>query len=120
MLDEPTNHLDIPGIEWLEKTLKAFKGEVLVVSHDRFFLDAVATEIWEIRDTHLATFSGGYSQYQSRLREMQANEAKETMQWLRQDYPHPPPARRTRADLRHNMGEPESEDRLPVPDARRA
>jgi ATPase subunit of ABC transporter with duplicated ATPase domains len=83
VLDEPTNHLDIPGIEWLEKTVKEFPGSVLVVSHDRTFLDAVSTEIWEVRDARLTTYSGGYSAYQERLREMQANEAKEYAKWQR-------------------------------------
>ncbi|MGE5580475.1 MAG: ABC-F family ATP-binding cassette domain-containing protein [Bacillota bacterium] len=83
VLDEPTNHLDIPGIEWLEKTVKEFPGSVLVVSHDRTFLDAVATEIWELRDTRLATYTGGYSAYQERLREMRANEAREYAKWQR-------------------------------------
>lgn len=83
VLDEPTNHLDIPGIEWLEKTIRAFAGTVLAVSHDRFFLDAVSTEIWELRDCHLATYSGGYSAYTRAVREDQAHRTKEYAKWQR-------------------------------------
>jgi len=83
VMDEPTNHLDIAGIEWLEKTIRGFSGAVVVVSHDRFFLDSVATRIWELRDGRLAAFSGGYSAYRERLREQQANETKEYAKWQR-------------------------------------
>ena len=62
-LDEPTNHLDITAVEWLEGYLKEFPGAVLVVSHDRFFLDAVATTVWEMDFGSLETYRGNYSQY---------------------------------------------------------
>ncbi|HEV8516585.1 MAG TPA: ABC-F family ATP-binding cassette domain-containing protein [Candidatus Limnocylindrales bacterium] len=63
LLDEPTNHLDVAAIEWLEGTLAQRRGAVLVASHDRAFLDAVVTRIWELRDRRLVTFRGGYSAY---------------------------------------------------------
>ncbi|MFI5292347.1 MAG: ABC-F family ATP-binding cassette domain-containing protein, partial [Candidatus Limnocylindrales bacterium] len=63
LLDEPTNHLDIGAIEWLEQALVRRHGALLVASHDRTFLDAVADRIWEIRDRRLEAFRGGYSAY---------------------------------------------------------
>ncbi len=62
LLDEPTNHLDQDGLAWLEQFLAAFKGAVLVVSHDRRFLDAVVTRIYELTD-ELTTYDGGYTAY---------------------------------------------------------
>ncbi len=63
MLDEPTNHLDLNSVEWLEGYIKAFKGTVLTISHDRFFLDQVAQRIIEIVDGHGEFYSGNYSFY---------------------------------------------------------
>nr|MBN1229418.1 ABC-F family ATP-binding cassette domain-containing protein [Anaerolineae bacterium] len=63
ILDEPTNHLDLQAIEWLEKWLKTFEGALLIVSHDRYFMDAVATRIWELTHGHLLEYSGNYSHY---------------------------------------------------------
>ena len=63
ILDEPTNHLDFETMEWLEEYLKAYSGAVLVVSHDRYFLDAVCTRIWEIENNTLLTYKGNYSAY---------------------------------------------------------
>ena len=63
ILDEPTNHLDIDTMEWLENYLKAYRGAVLVVSHDRYFLDAVCTQIWELRGKSIHTYRGNYSAY---------------------------------------------------------
>lgn len=62
-LDEPTNHLDMNSVEWLEEFIKSYPGTVLVVSHDRRFLDKTATRIMELRANHLASYSGNYSQY---------------------------------------------------------
>ncbi len=62
-MDEPTNHLDIDAVEWLEGFLKEFPGAVLVVSHDRYFMDAVATTIWELDFGTLETYRGSYSHY---------------------------------------------------------
>lgn len=63
LLDEPTNHLDIRMMEWLEGYLREFKGGVLVVSHDRVFLDNVATRILEMEDGRLSSFPGNYTKY---------------------------------------------------------
>jgi ATP-binding cassette, subfamily F, member 3 len=63
LLDEPTNNLDIAAIEVLEATLDAFEGTVLVISHDRYFLDKVVDRIMELRDGRVAEFSGGYTDY---------------------------------------------------------
>ncbi len=68
LLDEPTNHLDINAVEWLENTLKDFPGAVLVISHDRFFLDQVADTIWEM-DSGFETYHGNYSAYQRQREE---------------------------------------------------
>lgn len=63
ILDEPTNHLDMNSITWLETYLLNYKGAVLIVSHDRFFLDRIATKIIEIDQTKATTFMGNYSDY---------------------------------------------------------
>lgn len=64
LLDEPTNHLDIPSQEVLESVLDDYKGTILLITHDRYLVDAVATQIWEIdaEDAHLTAFNGTYSQ----------------------------------------------------------
>lgn len=67
LLDEPTNHLDIRSREALEEALRAFNGTVLVASHDRYLLDAVATEILEIKDGSWKLFLGNYSDYIERI-----------------------------------------------------
>jgi ATP-binding cassette subfamily F protein 3 len=65
LLDEPTNHLDIPSQEILQEVLDKFQGTILLVSHDRYLIDALATQIWEIDEEKevLHTFKGSYSQY---------------------------------------------------------
>ena len=63
LLDEPTNHLDLRSVEWLEGYIKSFKGTVLTISHDRFFLDRVAHRVIEIVDGHAEFYSGNYSFY---------------------------------------------------------
>jgi ATP-binding cassette subfamily F protein 3 len=63
MLDEPTNHLDIPAIAWLEEFLREYKGTVLLVSHDRYFLDRVATRILELSDGEVEEYPGNFSRY---------------------------------------------------------
>ena len=63
LLDEPTNHLDLRSVEWLEEYINSFKGTVLTISHDRYFLDRVADRVVEIVDGHSELYSGNYSFY---------------------------------------------------------
>ncbi len=63
LLDEPTNHLDMEAVEWLEGFLKDYRGMVIIVSHDRYFLDHVVTKIIEIEDKISITYNGNYSHY---------------------------------------------------------
>lgn len=63
LLDEPTNHLDLNSVEWLEQYINAFKGTVLAISHDRYFIDQVADRVIEITDGHAEFYSGNYSFY---------------------------------------------------------
>ena len=63
LLDEPTNHLDLNSVEWLEGYIKAFKGTVLAISHDRYFIDRIAQRVIEIVDGHAEFYSGNYSFY---------------------------------------------------------
>ena len=63
LLDEPTNHLDLRSVEWLESYVNAFKGTVLTISHDRYFIDRVAQRVIEITDGHAEFYSGNYSFY---------------------------------------------------------
>ena len=62
-LDEPTNHLDIGTLKWLEQYLKAYKGTIVVISHDRYFLDQTVNHIFEIHNHHIDCYSGNYSEY---------------------------------------------------------
>ena len=63
LLDEPTNHLDLRSVEWLEGYIKAFKGTVLAISHDRYFIDQIAQRVIEITEGHAEFYSGNYSFY---------------------------------------------------------
>lgn len=63
LLDEPTNHLDIKATQWLEEFLQSYRGTVMVISHDRFFLDAVCNKTFEIRNAKLYKYNGNYSFY---------------------------------------------------------
>ncbi len=63
LLDEPTNHLDLPSIEWIEDYLDAYEGTVVIVSHDRFFLDRVVNKIAEISNSKITTYTGNYTFY---------------------------------------------------------
>ncbi len=64
LLDEPTNHLDLPSIEWLERYLQGYPGSVVIVSHDRYFLDRMVTKIVEVWQQELHQYSGNYSFYE--------------------------------------------------------
>ena len=66
LLDEPTNHLDLPATAWLEDTLKKYKGAVIVVSHDRYFLNAVCSQMAELRQGRVTQYSCGYDEFEKR------------------------------------------------------
>lgn len=86
ILDEPTNHLDLQGVAWLINELKAFNGAVIIISHDRYFLDRTVTEIIEIQDGETKLFNGNYSFYRQekqRLYEIQLHQY-ETQQKYKQ------------------------------------
>lgn len=77
LLDEPTNHLDMESIRWLENYLLGYNGSVIIVAHDRYFLDKIVTKIIEIENTHVTVFSGNYTAYADKkkiLRNMQLKE----------------------------------------------
>ncbi len=84
LLDEPTNHLDMAGVEWLEEYIRGFKGTVLIVSHDRYFLDRTVTRIVEIKNGAAELYSGNYSfyeqervrRYEEQLRRWEKSEAE--------------------------------------------
>jgi len=106
LLDEPTNHLDIESIEWLEDFVATFPGSVLFITHDRYFLDAVAEEIIELDRGHLHHFPYSYAEYLEKKAEMLAVEETQHRKfdrllaseerWIRQGIP----ARRTRNEGR--------------------
>jgi len=106
LLDEPTNHLDIESIEWLEDFVAAFPGAVVFITHDRYFLDAVAEEIIELDRGHLRHFPYSYAEYLEKKAEMLAVESTQHRKfdrllageerWIRQGIP----ARRTRNEGR--------------------
>ncbi len=77
VLDEPTNHLDIHARETLEEMLGDFDGTILFVSHDRYFIDRIATRIWAIEEGSLKTYLGNYTDYQRQLGRREAKAAKE-------------------------------------------
>jgi ATP-binding cassette subfamily F protein 3 len=74
LLDEPTNHLDLPAILWLERWLKRYEGILLVISHDRDFLDEVCTRIAHIENNEISLFSGNYSLFESQRAEQLAQQ----------------------------------------------
>jgi ATP-binding cassette subfamily F protein 3 len=76
LLDEPTNHLDIPAQEILQEVLAQYQGTILLVSHDRYLIDALATQIWHVNpdETYLRIFEGSYSQYQAILEDERAKQ----------------------------------------------
>lgn len=69
IMDEPTNHLDFPTLLWLENYLAEYKGALLLVSHDRFFLDRLCTTIWEIQHHEMETYKGNYTKYLAQKQE---------------------------------------------------
>ena len=81
ILDEPTNHLDIQSREWIEEAVEEYEGNLLFVSHDRYFIDRFATRIWMLEDGHITDFKGTYQEYQAakqRQKQLAAAPVKET------------------------------------------
>lgn len=88
LLDEPTNHLDLPSIKWLENYLQAFEGAIVIVSHDRYFLDRVINRTVEARKGKLTVYAGNYSFYleeKSLREEIQGNQFKNQQAKIRQE-----------------------------------
>lgn len=88
MLDEPTNHLDFDSIAWLEKYLTAYKGALLIVTHDRYFLDQVANQIWELSFGKLNQYPGNYQAYVAEKavqEEQAASQSKKQHQLYKQE-----------------------------------
>jgi ATP-binding cassette subfamily F protein uup len=106
LLDEPTNHLDVEGVDWLARHLAQRRGSMLVVTHDRWFLDAVCTATWEVADGAVHQYEGGYAAYvlarAERDRQESAKESRrqqlirKELAWLRRG----PPARTTKPKFR--------------------
>jgi ATP-binding cassette subfamily F protein uup len=106
LLDEPTNHLDVEGVDWLAHHLAARRGTLLVITHDRWFLDAVCTQTWEVTDTTVHQYDGGYAAYvlarAERDRQAAAREdrrqqlMRKELAWLRRG----PPARTSKPKFR--------------------
>jgi ATP-binding cassette subfamily F protein 3 len=85
LLDEPTNHLDLEAVEWLEDALVHWKGALVIVAHDRYFLDRVATRIWEVNYGRLGAYRGNYSAYhlqREMRRERQRREWEEQQEFI--------------------------------------
>ena len=76
ILDEPTNHLDIGSIQWLEKVLKRYDGAVLLVSHDRYFLDRIVTKVIDLERGKVRMYQGNYSAYAEKKRQLREAEWK--------------------------------------------
>ncbi|VAW41978.1 hypothetical protein MNBD_CHLOROFLEXI01-1920, partial [hydrothermal vent metagenome] len=76
LLDEPTNHLDIPSQEALQEAMAQFSGTILMVSHDRYLVNALATQIWALENGRLRVYSGGYQNYLT-VRAQEAEAVKE-------------------------------------------
>ena len=86
LLDEPTNHLDIPSVEWLEEYLRGYNGAVVVISHDRYFLDRVTTRTMELKNGRLYVTDGSYSVHKQRRekdREIEEKHYKTAMQEIK-------------------------------------
>jgi len=109
LLDEPTNHLDIQSQELLEQVLRDFDGTILFVSHNRYFIDALATQVWVVEDGRLRVYTGNYSAY---LEQAKAEEAKAGVV--------PPVKRRRRDNRRIEQGRQRAEKIRRQSEARRA
>jgi len=111
LLDEPTNHMDVEGVDWLARQLAARRGAMLVVTHDRWFLDAVCTATWEVDNGAIHQYEGGYAAYvlaraeRDRQAAAQAGRREQLLRkelaWLRRG----PPARTTKPKFRIEAAE---------------
>jgi ABC transport system ATP-binding/permease protein len=124
LLDEPTNHLDVEGVDWLARHLASRRGALIVITHDRWFLDAVCTATWEVVDRTVHRYEGGYAEYvlarAERDRQGAARDARrrqllrKELAWLRRG----PPARTSKPQFRIDAAsaliadEPEPRDRV--------
>lgn len=124
MMDEPTNHLDVEMIEWLEHFLNQENVTLLLVSHDRYFLDAVCDEIWEVEQSNMYVYKGDYENYlerkSARLESEQAsidkarNEYRKELEWMRKQ----PKARTTKSKSRQdNFYEVEAKAKQKITDS---
>ncbi len=84
LLDEPTNHLDLNSIAWLEVFLSNYKGSVIVISHDRYFLDKIVTKVVEIEDGHCRTYTGNYSDYAVKKEQLRETMLKQYLNYERE------------------------------------
>ena len=123
LLDEPTNHLDVEGVAWLARHLAGRRGSLVVITHDRWFLDAVCTATWEVADRAVHRYEGGYAAYVLARAERDRQEAarderrrhllRKELAWLRRG----PPARTSKPKFRIESAnaliadEPEARDR---------
>ena len=106
LLDEPTNHLDIPSQEILEQVLEAYAGTILLVSHDRYLIDALGTQIWEIDpdDSRLTVFKGTYSELRAqREAAEQATRSQDAVKKADSRPAHPAPAHAKEAAREHRQ-----------------
>lgn len=76
MLDEPTNHLDIGTLKWLEQYLKNYRGTIILISHDRYFLDSIATHIFDVENHGLSIYKGNYTEYAEKKRQLREAELR--------------------------------------------
>jgi ATP-binding cassette subfamily F protein 3 len=103
LLDEPTNHLDIPSQEILEAVLADFPGTILLVSHDRYLIDALATQIWSVNEGQLEVFQGSWSEYvewRERAKEEAKRKEEERAKPREPGKPSKTPAPTLKAELR--------------------
>ena len=84
ILDEPTNHLDYRGVQWLINEIKGYKGTLLVISHDRFFLNECANKILEIEDGTISEYKGNYDFYREEKKKRYDDELKKYL--IQEDY----------------------------------
>ncbi|HEY4897304.1 MAG TPA: ABC-F family ATP-binding cassette domain-containing protein [Solirubrobacteraceae bacterium] len=122
LLDEPTNHLDVEGVDWLARHLAGRRGSMLVVTHDRWFLDAVCTATWEVADGAVHRYEGGYAAYvlaraererqQSSREDRRRQLLRKELAWLRRG----PPARTTKPKFRIDAANALIDDEPPARD----